>query len=62
MNFVSREMNFEFNFRFHVLGFTVTLGEGNEMIQRVLITGSYETIPNIIIKFFENNHAITHHH
>ena len=48
MNFVSREMNFEFNFRFHVLGFTVILFEGNEMIQRVLVTGPYEE--NIVNK------------
>ena len=42
MNFVGGEMNFEFNFRFHVFGFTVTLCEGNEMVQRVLVTSSYE--------------------
>ena len=47
-NFVSRKMNFEFNFRFHVLGFTVVLCEGNEMIQRVLVTGPYEE--NIVNK------------
>ena len=42
MNFVGGEMNFEFNFRFHVFGFTVTLCEGNEMVQRVLVTSPYE--------------------
>ena len=42
MNFVSGDMNFQFNFRFHVLGFTAILCEGNEMIQRVLVTGPYK--------------------
>ena len=40
-------MNFKFNFRFHVLGFTVILCEENEMIQQVLITGPYEEILSI---------------
>ena len=35
-------MNFEFNFEFHIFGFTVILCERNEMIQRVLVTGPYE--------------------
>ena len=48
MNFVSGGMNVEFNFRFHVLQFTVILCEGNEMIQRVLVTGPYEE--NIVNK------------
>ena len=48
MNFVGGEMNFEFNFRFPVVGFTVILGEGNEMIQRVLVTGPNEE--NIVNK------------
>ena len=48
MNFVSGEMNFEFNFRFNFLGFTLFLCEGNEMIQRVLVTGPYEE--NIVNK------------
>ena len=48
MNFVGGERNFEFNFRFHVFGFTVTLCELNEMIQRVLVTRSYEE--NIVNK------------
>ena len=43
----SREWTFKFNFRFHVLGFTVILCEENEMIQRVLITGPYEEILSI---------------
>ena len=47
MNCVSGEMNFKFNFRFHVLGFTVILCEGNEMIQRVLVAGPYEKISSI---------------
>ena len=41
MNFVSGEMNLEFNIRFHVLGFLAQC-EGNEMIQRVLVTGPHE--------------------
>ena len=42
MNFVSGEMTFECNFRFHVLAVTVILFEGNKMIQRVLVTCPYE--------------------
>ena len=48
MNFVGGEMNYEFNFRFAVVGFTVIWGEGNEMIQRVLVTSPYEE--NIVNK------------
>ena len=48
VNFVSGEINFAFNFRFHVLRFTVTLCDGNEMTQRVLATGPYEE--NIVNK------------
>ena len=48
MNFNSGEMSFEFNFRFHVLGFTVIPCDENEMIQQVLVTGPYEK--NIVNK------------
>ena len=41
MNFVSGEMNLGFNIGFHVLGFLAQC-EGNEMIQRVLVTGPHE--------------------
>ena len=66
-NFVDGEMNFESNFRFYVFGFGATLCEGNEMIQRVLVTCPYEenivnktkTIPRVIIQFFENNQVVS---
>ena len=66
MNFVIREINFEFNFRFHVLGYTVILRKGNEIKQEVLATSPYEenvvnkkkNIQKVIIQFFENNHAV----
>ena len=38
----SGDTNFEINFKFYVFGFTMILCEGNEMIQRIHITGPYE--------------------
>ena len=48
VNFVSAEINFAFNFRFHVLKFTAILCDENEMTQPVLATGPYEE--NIVNK------------
>ena len=45
----SGDTNFETNFKFYVFGFTMILCEGNEMIQRIHITGPYEEEKKIII-------------